>query len=124
MEDHQPTIKNIGLRLIFLICNYFIVAFIESFVYLPKGIIMGRHEKLIQKLIKLPKNFTYDELITLMKGFGYVATERGRSSGSAVMFYNAKLNDKIMFHKPHPAKEIKRYILEMVIEKLKTTKML
>ena len=29
-----------------------------------------------------------------------------------------------MFHKPHPGKELKRYILEMVIEKLETNKMI
>lgn len=85
---------------------------------------MTKHQKLIEKLTRLPKNFTYDEMVTLLNGFGYVESERGRSSGSAVMFYNKEMNDKIMFHKPHPSKEIRRYILKMVIEKLKTNKML
>ncbi|MBE0648182.1 MAG: type II toxin-antitoxin system HicA family toxin [Bacteroidales bacterium] len=85
---------------------------------------MSRHEKLKEKLLRLPKNFTYDELVTLLKGFDYIEEGRKRASGSAVMFYNKELNDKIMFHKPHPAKEVKRYILELIVIKLKNNKML
>ena len=61
---------------------------------------------------------------TLLRGYGYVEQERRRSTWSAVIFYNVELNDKIMFHKPHPQKELKRYILEMIIEKLKINEML
>jgi hypothetical protein len=85
---------------------------------------MSKHEKLIEKLLRIPSNFTYDEMVKLLTGFGYIDEERGRSSGSAVMFYNKKLNDKIMFHKPHPEKEVKKYVLKMIIEKLKNNKML
>lgn len=84
---------------------------------------MSRHEKLKEKLTRLPRNFTYNEMVVLLRGLGYIEEERGRSTGSAVMFYNKELNDKIMFHKPHPRKELKRYILEMIITKLKDNKM-
>ena len=60
--------------------------------------------------------------MVLLKGFGYKDDQRGRTSGSAVAFYNEKLNDKIMIHKPHPQKEVKKYVLELVIVKLKTNK--
>jgi hypothetical protein len=85
---------------------------------------MSKHEKLKEKLLVLPANFTYNELAALLKGFGYTEEERGRTSGSAVMFYNKELDDKIMFHKPHPEKELKKYLLKMIIEKLKNNKML
>ena len=85
---------------------------------------MSKHEKLREKLLRLPRNFTYDEMVTLLNGLGYIEEERKRSSGSAVIFYKQELNDKKMFHKPHPEKELKRYILEMIIEKLKNTNML
>ena len=85
---------------------------------------MSKHEKLIEKLLKLPNNFTYDEMVSLLKGFGYTEEERGRSSGSAVMFYNKRSNDKIMFHKPHPEKELKKYILKLILEKLRTNKLI
>lgn len=91
---------------------------------LQQNVFMSRHEKLIEKLLRLPKNFTYDEMVALLRGFGYMEEERRRSSGSAVIFYNEELNDKIMFHKPHPQKELKRYIPEMIIEKLKINEML
>ena len=80
---------------------------------------MSKHDKLLVKLLKKPRNFTYDELVALLIGFGYIEEQRGRTSGSAVAFFNKKLNDKIMIHKPHPQKEVKKYVLELVIEKLK-----
>jgi hypothetical protein len=85
---------------------------------------MSKLEKLKKKLLTIPNDFTYEEMVTLLRGFGYNAEDRGRSSGSAVMFYNKELNDKIMMHKPHPRKELKSYILNLVIEKLKNNKML
>jgi hypothetical protein len=85
---------------------------------------MTKNEKLKERLLRRPKDFTYNELASLLNSFGYVEENRGRSSGSAVMFYNRELNDKIMFHKPHPGKELKKYILEMIIEKLTKNKML
>ena len=85
---------------------------------------VSKHEKLKEKLLMMPANFTYNEMVALLNGFGYKAEERGRSTGSAIMFYNEKRNDKIMFHGPHPGKELKKYILKMIIEKLKSNKML
>jgi hypothetical protein len=80
---------------------------------------MSQHDKLVEKLLKRPKNFTYKELCTLLKGLGYSEEERGKTSGSAVMFFNQQTLDKIRFDKPHPGKEIKVYILKLVIEHLK-----
>ena len=85
---------------------------------------MSKSEKLVKKFLSIPKNFTYDEMVTLLRSFGYIEEERGRTSGSAVMFHHEKTNDKILFHKPHPGKGLKKYILEMIIEKLKNNKML
>jgi hypothetical protein len=85
---------------------------------------MSKHEKLIERFLKKPKNFTYEELVSLLNGFGYVEENRGRTSGSAVAFYHKELNDKIMIHKPHPQKELKKYVIELVIEKLKSNKLI
>jgi len=85
---------------------------------------MGKHEKLIQKLLKQPNNFTYEEMVSLLRGFGYTEDQRGRSSGSAVMFYNKKTKDKIMFHKPYPEKEVKKYVLKLILEKLRANKLI
>lgn len=85
---------------------------------------MSKYEKLKRKLLTNSKNLTYEEMVILLRGFGYIEEDRGRSSGSAVMFYNKELNDKIMIHKHHPNKELKRYILKLIIDKLKINKML
>ncbi|MEI7725024.1 MAG: type II toxin-antitoxin system HicA family toxin [Bacteroidota bacterium] len=85
---------------------------------------MSKHEKLKEKLLQVPVNFSYDEMVALLNSFGYHVANRGRTSGSAVMFYNQDSGDKIMFHKPHPGNELKKYILNMIIEKLKKNKML
>ena len=85
---------------------------------------MSRHEKLIAKLLNQPNNFTCNEMVSLLKGFGYTEEERGRSSGSAVMFYSKKTKDKIMFHKPHPGKELKKYVLKLIKEKLRANRMI
>ena len=85
---------------------------------------MSIQEKLVQKLLSGPKDFTYDEMVRLLHGFGYAEGTRGKASGSAVMFYNKRLNDKIMFHKPHPGKELKTYVLTLIIEKLKENEMI
>ena len=60
--------------------------------------------------------------MTLLRGFGYEEEQRGRTTGSSVAFCNKKLNDKIMIHKPHPQKEVKRYVLDEVEKKLRTNK--
>jgi hypothetical protein len=85
---------------------------------------MSKQEKLLKKLLEIPRNFTFDELLTLMKSFGYKVENRGRSSGSAIMFYHPELKDKIMIHRPHPEKEVKQYVLLMMIEKLRKNKMI
>jgi hypothetical protein len=85
---------------------------------------MSIQEKLVQKLLSGPKNFTYDEMVRLLRGFGYAEGVRGKTSGAAVVFYNKELNDKIMFHKPHPGKELKSYVLNLIIEKLRENEMI
>ncbi|MEI8004728.1 MAG: type II toxin-antitoxin system HicA family toxin [Bacteroidota bacterium] len=85
---------------------------------------MSIQEKLVQKLLAGPKKFTYDEMVRLLRGFGYAEENRGKTSGSAVMFYNKRLNDKIMFHKPHQGKELKTYVLSLIILKLKKNEMI
>lgn len=73
---------------------------------------MGRKEKLKAKLDALPKNFTWDELVTLMNQYGFSLLKAKRGSGRK--FYNQDLDRLVLFHEPHPEKTLKRYILEEV----------
>ncbi|MBE6784221.1 MAG: type II toxin-antitoxin system HicA family toxin [Ruminococcaceae bacterium] len=78
---------------------------------------MSQKDKLIERFCRRPKDFTYDELRTLLAYFGY--TEDTSGNGSRVKFYNNELDDVISLHKPHPENIVKQYVLKMVKEKLK-----
>lgn len=76
---------------------------------------MSKHQKLIQRLISLPRDFTWDELKSVLSGFGYIEK---KGSGSRRKFVNEK-KEIISLHEPHPQNILKRYALEIVIEHLK-----
>lgn len=78
---------------------------------------MGQKEKLIQRLKSKPKDFTYDEAEALLKNLGYILSNKGRTSGSRVMFESEGHGD-ILLHKPHPQKELKAYQIRQLIEVL------
>ncbi len=78
---------------------------------------MSKKEKLIDKLLKKPKDFTFDEMKSLLSYLGYSLKQGG--TGSGVKFIRSESNEVINFHKPHPDGILKRYILEQIIEKLK-----
>lgn len=77
---------------------------------------MSKFDKLLLRLLSTPKDFTYDQLKRLLRSFGY---EEEQGAGSRVVFVNEKLKHNIKLHKPHPAKILKRYQIEIVIEELK-----
>ena len=74
---------------------------------------MPKIDKLVTRLLSYPKDFTYNELKTLLSSFGYVEVQ---ASGSRVYF--SKDNHKIKLHKLHPGNELKSYQLNFVINEL------
>ncbi|MBR6332303.1 MAG: type II toxin-antitoxin system HicA family toxin [Dehalococcoidales bacterium] len=80
---------------------------------------MGQKEKLISKLLSNPKDFSFEELEKLLNFFSYIKKEKGRTSGSRVMFINEKTKAKLTLHKPHPRKELLNYQIKEIIEHLK-----
>jgi hypothetical protein len=79
---------------------------------------MSQKDKLMDKLLARPKNFTYNELKTLLKSLGYKEAKAGKTSGSRVAFINNDTAHIIRFHKPHPGNELKRYQIDYLIEEL------
>lgn len=79
---------------------------------------MGRQEKLINRFKTFPTDFTWDEMHRLLVSLGYTPYNKGKTSGSRVIFKN---EDKtpIMLHKPHPGNIIKGYVLKQVYNYLK-----
>jgi hypothetical protein len=80
---------------------------------------MSKEEKLIQKLLSLPKDFTFDELSVLLRRLGFELSNKGATSGSRVAFINKKTKDVIRVHKPHPQKEVNISALKEVRDILK-----
>lgn len=78
---------------------------------------MSQKKKLIERFCLLPKDFTYDELRTMLNSLGYEEDTSG--DGSRVRFYNEALNSIINLHKPHPGNIVKMYILKQIKQKLK-----
>ena len=77
---------------------------------------MSKSEKLIKRLLAKPKDFTWDEVVTLLSSLGYDVLS---NDGSSRKFYN-KVKDSVIFmHEPHPRKVLKSYQISEVINKLK-----
>lgn len=77
---------------------------------------MGKHEKLLARLISRPKDFTFQEVTTLLVGFGYTLDQSG--SGSRVKFEHGQYAS-IYMHKPHPSPVLKPYQIDVVIDTLR-----
>jgi predicted RNA binding protein YcfA (HicA-like mRNA interferase family) len=79
---------------------------------------MSKAEKLIQRLLSVPTDFTWDELCKLLLYFGFTELRKQKTAGSRRKFTDAKKN-VINLHKPHPGKIVKKYTLRQVIEQLR-----
>ncbi len=76
---------------------------------------MGQKEKLVEKLKSKPKTFTFDDMVKLLGFFGMKCSNKGKTSGSRVMFSSQK-HGCIRMHKPHPQKELKSYQVKQLLE--------
>lgn len=74
---------------------------------------MSKIDKLISRLLSYPRDFTYNELKTLLLSFGYKEIQ---GAGSRVCF--SKEDHKIKLHKPHPDNKLKRYQVDLIVYEL------
>jgi predicted RNA binding protein YcfA (HicA-like mRNA interferase family) len=79
------------------------------------GDIMSKIEKLIVKLLSRPKTFKYSDMRTILTSKGYVEDNKGKTTGSRVMYVHEK-HPLIILHKPHPGDELKKYMIDMLAE--------
>jgi hypothetical protein len=80
---------------------------------------MSRADKLVKRFLSKPKDFTFDELRQLLSSFGYEEEKAGKTAGSRVSFYNDQTDDEIKLHRPHPSPVMKRYLLDLVEQRLR-----
>lgn len=86
---------------------------------------MNQKTKLLKRFRRKPKDFTFDELTSLFKQYGFVLKSKGITSGSRIEFYNEESDKCFEMHKPHPSKTVKGYIIKKVadfLEELDSTK--
>ena len=69
---------------------------------------MTKIDKLRKKFLSKPGDFTWEELIKLLKSYGYVLHTGGKSGGSRRKLINAE-GIEIRLHEPHPDKILKHY---------------
>jgi hypothetical protein len=82
---------------------------------------MGTHEKLLERFLTFPKDFTWKELERLLRKYGYVQNNKGKTSGSRVEFENPESDISLNLHKPHPRNVLKPYHIKDTVEFLRKT---
>ena len=78
---------------------------------------MSKKEKLLEKLRARPKNFTWDEAVSLMESCDF-SVRNARGGGSGRMFIHGPSKLKVRLHEPHPSKTLLPYMLDRLIEAL------
>lgn len=78
---------------------------------------MSTKEKLRKRFLSMPSDFTFDEMQQLLSSFGYERSDKGRTSGSRVIFKNSDKRP-IMLHKPNPGNIVKNYAMRQVLNEL------
>ena len=78
---------------------------------------MSKKQKLIDRLKARSRNFTYDEAESLLLSLGFKKSNKGRTSGSRVVFIKGSI--RVEIHKPHPQKELQPYQITDLLTELK-----
>jgi HicA toxin of bacterial toxin-antitoxin, len=78
---------------------------------------MSRKDKLIQRLLSRPKDFSWDDLLVLLSAFGFEEVSTGKTGGSRRRFVNMD-GVVITLHKPHPRNVLKAYQVDQIVDVL------
>lgn len=77
---------------------------------------MNKKEKLIKRFRTLPRDFTYEEVVSLFRAYGFTLENKGMTSGSRIKFYHEKNKNAYIMHNPHPDNIIKGYIMRDILD--------
>ena len=75
---------------------------------------MSTKDKLIERFKSQPKNFTWEELVRLFGILGFTVDNKGKTSGSRVLF--EKDGEAHTVHKPHPSNITKGYVMKQALD--------
>ena len=74
---------------------------------------MGTKEKLIARFKSNPKDFTWDEFVSVVSILGYERANKGQTSGSRTIFFKGEIS--YTAHKPHPGNIVKTYVIKQAL---------
>lgn len=80
---------------------------------------MNKKDKLLKRFYSQPKDFTFDEMVSVFSCYGFHQENKGATSGSRVIFVNDIDGNCYIMHKPHPSNIIKGYVMRQVFTFLK-----
>jgi hypothetical protein len=80
---------------------------------------VGKTNKLLQRFLSKPRDFTFSELKRFLRSYGYQEAKIGKTSGPRIAFINPKTKHIIRLHKPHPSPELKQYQLNDIEDELR-----
>ncbi|MBQ6231314.1 MAG: type II toxin-antitoxin system HicA family toxin [Eubacterium sp.] len=81
---------------------------------------MSKKDKLLARLLSEPKDFTFNEAASLLQFYDYYPDNKGKTSGSRVVFRNNNTSGKFLLHKPHPRNELLDYQIKQLIKFLES----
>lgn len=76
---------------------------------------MSRKDKLIKRLKSKPKDFSLEELETLLEYLGYTKSNKGKTSGSRLKYTKDSGTD-ILLHRPHPTNILPKYLIDQLVD--------
>jgi HicA toxin of bacterial toxin-antitoxin, len=74
---------------------------------------IARRNKLLDRFRQQPADFKWDELVRLLRNFGYEVDAKGKTSGSRVRFVRHGY-PSINLHRPYPRTIVRRYQLRQL----------
>ena len=77
---------------------------------------MTKAQKLLKRFQSRPKDFTWNELLTLLASLGF---ELRATDGSNRKFIHAQTGVILMMHEPHPGSILKAYQVRAALDFLK-----
>jgi hypothetical protein len=80
---------------------------------------MSKLAKAKERLLSIPRDYTYDEARYLLGQLGFLEDNKGKTSGSRVEFFREDDNASILLHKPHPGNDMNLARVKGLIRALK-----
>ena len=77
---------------------------------------MSKVDKLRRRFLNVPADLTWNELVTVLRGFDYI--EDTSAGGSYRSFLCDMHSGKIILHKPHPGSIVPQYAIRKIIKTL------